>query len=640
MPKFSDASVRIARHTALAGGLLGLAALAAPQARAEHLLPSDVQKIVAQAAAEAMARRTPATIAVVDRDGNVLAVYRMTNANAAAVGHPTVRWVTIQPNDHGANSGLNGVQIVDTGAAISKAITGAYLSSSGNAFSTRTASQIVQDHFNPGTQNTPSGPLYGVQFSQLPCSDLNRRSVIVDSSALALGPKRSPFGLAGDPGGFPLYKNGQNVGGLGVIADGIYGIDENIFNVDKSADEIIALAGITGYTAPASIQATRIAVNGLTLRYSDATTSNFSSNPAKLNMTTALSAGMLVSVNGYYNASQGYGTGTEHGTAASGLRPDTSGAYSTTTPPLVMVNADGSVRYPARAGRVTGALTAAEVTTILREAYQLSLQMRAAIRQPLGSAVAVTVSVVDGNGEILGSVTNPDAPVFGIDVSVQKGRSALLMSGTVIKTVLSETAFKKYLSASQSFFGSNILNGTVAFSARATGNLARDTYPDGIGNTPNGPFGQSAALTTPFADGLQEALIQSDIVTHAGYLVSGGSDVGTACTSGIVPVGSNSSLNKPILANGLQIFPGGFPIYRNGVLIGGVGVSGDGVDQDDMVSFLGLYMAGQNLNTGIGHAAQAKRASNLIAHNARPIYVSCPTTPLLNSNSQNLCAGK
>ena len=61
-----------------------------------------------------------------------------------------------------------GVMEPTTFAAISKAVTGAYLSSSqGNAFSTRTANQIIQEHFDPGVAGTPSGPLFGVQFSQL-----------------------------------------------------------------------------------------------------------------------------------------------------------------------------------------------------------------------------------------------------------------------------------------------------------------------------------------------------------------------------------------------------------------------------------------------------------------------------------------
>ena len=42
--------------------------------------------------------------------------------------------------------------------------------------------------------------------------------------------------------------------------------------------------------------------------------------------------------------------------------------------------------------------------------------------------------------------------------------------------------------------------------------------------------------------------------------------------------------------NGITIFPGGFPLYRNGVLIGAIGVSGDGVDQDDLISASGAAL--------------------------------------------------
>jgi hypothetical protein len=41
------------------------------------------------------------------------------------------------------------------------------------------------------------------------------------------------------------------------------------------------------------------------------------------------------------------------------------------------------------------------------------------------------------------------------------------------------------------------------------------------------------------------------------------------------------------LPNGITIFPGGFPLYRKGVLIGAIGVSGDGIDQDDIASSSG-----------------------------------------------------
>jgi hypothetical protein len=39
------------------------------------------------------------------------------------------------------------------------------------------------------------------------------------------------------------------------------------------------------------------------------------------------------------------------------------------------------------------------------------------------------------------------------------------------------------------------------------------------------------------------------------------------------------------LQGGTQIFAGSVPLYKNGQLVGAVGVSGDGIDQDDNVAF-------------------------------------------------------
>ncbi len=161
--------------------------------------------------------------------------------------------------------GLEGIVLpIDAAAAISKAVTGAYLSSEGNAFSSRTASQIVQDHFNPGEKDQPAGPLFGVQFSQLACSDF---SGAFNGIGPDVGPKRSPLGLSGDPGGFPLYKDGTVVGGVGVIADDLYSVDANISDVDRSLDEAIAYAATYGFSAPLDRRAERITVDGKTLAF-------------------------------------------------------------------------------------------------------------------------------------------------------------------------------------------------------------------------------------------------------------------------------------------------------------------------------------------------------------------------------------
>ena len=56
--------------------------------RAEFLSEDDVRRILAQAIFEAQARRAPAAIVVVDRVGNVLAVFQMNGARATTRINP------------------------------------------------------------------------------------------------------------------------------------------------------------------------------------------------------------------------------------------------------------------------------------------------------------------------------------------------------------------------------------------------------------------------------------------------------------------------------------------------------------------------------------------------------------------------
>jgi hypothetical protein len=53
-------------------------------------------------------------------------------------------------------------------------------------------------------------------------------------------------------------------------------------------------------------------------------------------------------------------------------------------------------------------------------------------------------------------------------------------------------------------------------------------------------------------------------------------DVGNACTQG------QQAAN--IYQSGIVFFPGAVPLYKNGVMVGGLGISGDGVDQDDFAT--------------------------------------------------------
>ena len=94
------------------------------------------------------------------------------------------------------------------------------------------------------------------------------------------------------------------------------------------------------------------------------------------------------------------------------------------------------------------------------------------------------------------------------------------------------------------------------------------------------------------------------------------------------------------LGNGLQIFAGGVPIFRGQTVVGGIGVSGDGIDQDDMVAFLGLDRAAGRSSTGIGQAPKQRRADRLSPDSANLRWVQCPFTPFNGSNDQSVCKGK
>ena len=89
------------------------------------------------------------------------------------------------------------------------------------------------------------------------------------------------------------------------------------------------------------------------------------------------------------------------------------------------------------------------------------------------------------------------------------------------------------------------------------------------------------------------------------------------------------------------MFPGSVPIFRGDLLVGGVGVSGDGIDQDDMISFLGLHRAGLRLNASIGNAPPRLRADRLDipGQASRLRFVNCPQTPFLDSDVTEVCDG-
>ncbi len=616
------------------------------------LTVADVQQVIAQAVGEARARSLPSVIAVTDRSGNVLAVFRMNGAKATKLTstyNSEFKQQVATPID------AQGLTLPSELGAIAKAITAAYLSSGGNAFSTRTASEIVQQHFPPAPQ-TPgleSGPLFGVQFSQLPCSDLTARyaagggstfrnpvTQAEDSTPGLIGPKRSPIGLSADPGGFPLYKNGFVVGAIGVMGDGDYGFDPDVTDVDNDAEEYIALAGMQGFAPPDAITGDKITVDGSTLRFSDAIVGNLS--PLQTNFAAIDNvAGTLIPVRGYSDGT--LIAGTAYGTEASGFRYATSAEFSNPDA-YVLTDGSGNDRFPIRAA-TDGAtnsqpLTKSEVAALLEEAFKVMSRARAQIRRPLDSRAEVSISVVDTHGAVLGVVRAPDAPIFGTDVSLQKARTATFFSSKDAGAALladPDQEVAPFVQRVRDFLGDQTaLTGTKAFADRSGGNLSRPYFPDGQLGTANGPFGRPIAQFNPLSTGLQFALVRSNILAHAAFVGGAASDSEHQCTA-IAP----SANGQRRLANGIQIFPGSVPVYRGTQLVGGIGVSGDGIDQDDMISFLGANNAGTRLGT-LGNAPKDMRADTIVVPvgaGVRLRYVNCPFAPFLDSSTQNVCEG-
>ncbi|MBI3876936.1 MAG: heme-binding protein [Verrucomicrobia bacterium] len=523
--------------------LLILILLLAVRAQAaQFMTATDVTNVIAQAVTRAKQVTTNNTfIAVVDREGYVLGVWSVTAAG---------------------NSSTTDI-LGPVPLAIAKAGTAAFLSSDQHAFSTRTAGFIVQQHFPPGIDNTPNGPLVGVNFSNLDFSDINRyKNPSGYNPAITNGTNggavTTPLtgGLAGVAGGVPLYKAGKLVGGVGVAFDAENPADITATSVYvASVLEDIALAGQTGLGPSPSIYGSRVTVGGIRFEYIESTTSL---------------PGVLLSL-------------------ASGANGNSLPAFPLTNSPsfsypgITIGGVNGELRIPIQGDPAANPLgvarlSATEVTNILTAGANRARTTRAGIRQPRGTQMQCFISVINNPGTnggmpvVLGSIcTSPDATRFSWDVSVQKARTALFFS-----------------------------NGTRAFSSRTVGFMAQEFYPPGIVNTAPGIF-----------IGLQERFSLFPLaVTNPlnGAVVTTPANTATPGTP------------NPNLPNGITIFPGGFPLYRNGVLIGAVGVSGDGIDQDDIVAATG---------SSLFPPPDGIRADRMIYRGARLPYAKFPRNPAL-----------
>jgi uncharacterized protein GlcG (DUF336 family) len=470
---------------------------------AQYLAQAEVQSVVSATAA---AVSDPLVIAVSDRAGRVLAVFRKTGAPATAAG--------------------NFSAVVDANElAVALARTAAFFSNDQAPLSSRTVRFLSGIHFPPGIMNTPNAALYGIE-------NTNRGCTLSDDFApgQSVPPARTMNGSTGlgiitgkvdvtdsnqtavNPGGVPIFKNGEAVGGVGVVA---------------STPEVAEFAAYSGATQSLTPLPTfpapgAVVINGITVPFV---------------VQTSL---------------------------PSGFSPDPNYTGSYVTGP---VDSPGAVPngylVTARAGPL-GGLAATEVQSIVTNAVNTASVTRAVIRLPIGQRTKMVISVADLDGTVLALYRMTDATVFSIDVAVSKARN-------------------------MTYFDSQQLNPAdmpgvplgTASTNRTIGFGAQPLYPPGIDGSANGPFFQL-------------------------YV----NDVNKACSQGSQPPGPKQS--------GIVFFPGSVGLYRNGQLVGGLGVSGDGVDQDDYVTSGG--------STGF-EAPLSIRADQIIDQGVRLPYLKFPRDP-------------
>ncbi len=455
------------------------------------LSQSEVETLISRAVEQAQRLNQRVTIAVSDREGNILGVFRMTGARFVSAPL-TVNNIPVQ------------ITTVDT--CIRKARTAAFLSSNGHAFSTTTACFITRSHFPPGVANAPGGPLFGVGLSNLPGSDIMPNGNALNDL----------------PGGIPIYKGDCLAGGIGVI--GAESQFKQSLCTGVSSDEVIALGAVLGYSVPDDRRGDRIFIDGIRFLYATA------ESPAGNFSLTFAQALALGSVDTDYP-----------------IRATPAQRFPNEGEVLL----GGGFDFPIVGGSM---LTAAEVQSIVVQAKTQAERTRAAIRRPVGAASQVFISVVDVDGSVLGIWRTPDATIFSYDVCVQKARTALVFSNPNNPNPQNNTEFSQRI---RTILGLSS-NSPLAITTRAIGFLAQDFFPPGIdrdslGNrTGPGPLFEGTNFTYQFR------LLAQGLPTFG-----------------------------PNRGNGVTIFPGGIPLYKNGQLVGAIGISGDGVDQDDLIAAAG-----------------------------------------------------
>lgn len=264
-------------------------------------------------------------------------------------------------------------------------------------------------------------------------------------------------------------------------------------------------------------------------------------------------------------------------------------------------------------------IKAADVEKVIKDGIAQAEITRAAIRLNVlaapderslfrpGARTKMVLAVSDSKGEVLGLYRMKDATVFSIDVAVAKSRNTGYYASD--RLVVADAVDANNDSIAD-------VPRNTAFTNRTFRFLAAPRFPTGAES--DAPPGDFSMLNMPGINPRTGENIGNVALPASIY-----ADAAKASVVSFDAFNASRSFRDPLnLANqnGIVFFPGSSPLYKNSsVLVGGFGVSGDGVDQDDVVT-----TAGELTLT----APVSKRADQFYVANVRLPYQKFNRNPL------------
>lgn len=240
-------------------------------------------------------------------------------------------------------------------------------------------------------------------------------------------------------------------------------------------------------------------------------------------------------------------------------------------------------------------ITAADVIQIVQQGVTEANLVRAAIRLPLGQRTQMVFAVSDKNGDVLGVFRMNDATFFSIDVAVAKSRNTAYYADAA--TIQNEDRVR-----AASTVAASLLPAGSAFTNRTFRFLAEPRFPAGVDASAAGPFSQLKDVgrvigVSPVGQANKVRIVESTAAISAAEFNKKGlapaanqlfdPNSSVVGHDAFYPASNFRDPNNIANQNGIVFFPGSSSVYKGGRLVGGFGVSGDGVDQDDVVTFSG-----------------------------------------------------